>query len=338
MRFRYRIFERTGRGLAGLAVVATLALGPLPAIAGDDEVGPAQLDGREGESRLKTLIDEQLALQEKLTERSQPDLATRQTRVGQDDPRGAPGPPAERELPPAIFDRRQVSIAPGTWGNRRRLTLHELTLDADGDGIPELTRWVDPESELQVRREEDRNYDGVTDAWSDYEWGTIVARVLDSNDDGNPDVWERYEKERMTSREVDRDDDGVRDAFYRYQGDSLVEERHDSNNDGQIDLVILYEDRLRTSAEEDQDLDGRMDTWTRYIAVDGNEVITRIERDERGDGAITAVELFETGSGEAVIARKDEDLNGDGEIDVVSIYESGRLVRREISDPSLIEL
>jgi hypothetical protein len=31
-------------------------------------------------------------------------------------------------------------------------------------------------------------------------------------------------------------------------------------------------------------------------------------------------------------------VNGDGEIDVVSIYESGKLVRREISDPALVEL
>jgi hypothetical protein len=296
------------------------------------------------EARLKALLDQQEQIQSELAEhsRASQDPGPGPTRLGDASPRAAPGPPHERELPAAIFDREEVSIPAGTWGNPRRLKLVKLTLDADGDGVPELTRFLDPKGGQQVRREEDRNYDGVIDSWSDYAWGEswseLVARVLDSNDDGNPDVWELYEDGRMTSREVDRDDDGVRDAFYRYDGDSLAEERHDSNNDGTIDLVILYDDRLRVSAEEDQDLDGRMDTWTRYIAVDGAEVVTRIERDTRGEGAVTVVELFDTASGRAIISRKDEDVNGDGEVDVVSIYESGRLVRREISDPALMEL
>lgn len=299
----------------------------------------AEADRRKADARVQTLIDEQLKIQAELADESKTAGAeTEGIELGEANPRIAPGPPEERELPIQIFDSEEMWIPPGTWGNRRRLKVIALTLDADGNGKPELTRWIDRESKLQVRRHEDRNYDGVTDTWSDYEWGAIVARVLDSNDDGNPDVWERYEKERMVSREVDRDDDGVRDAFYRYEGDSLVEERHDSNNDGQVDLVILYEDRLRVSAEEDHDTDGKMDTWTTYVSVKGKEVITRIERDERGEGSVTMVEVFDTATGEAVIARKDEDVNGDGEIDVVSIYKAGRLVRREISDPALVEL
>ena len=301
-----------------------------------------QSEQDENEARLEALIDEQQQIQGELTEHSRQAPGGAATQLGDASPRAAPRPPEERELPAAIFDREDVSIPSGTWDNRKRLKLVKLTLDADGDGVPELTRFLDPKSLQQVRREEDRNYDGVTDAWSNYAWGEnwseLVARVLDSNDDGNPDVWELYDKGRMTSREVDRDDDGVRDAFYRYAGDSLAEERHDSNNDGAVDLVILYEQRLRLSAEEDQDTDGRMDTWTSYIAVGGSEVVARIERDARGEGAITVVELFDTASGQAVISRKDEDVNGDGEIDVVSIYQAGRLVRREISDPALIEL
>ena len=102
--------------------------------------------------------------------------------------------------------------------------------------------------------------------------------------------------------------------------------------------MILYEKRLRVSAEQDQDTDGRMDTWTTYTRVDGREVVERIERDERGEGRITLVEAFDTQTGKAIISRKDEDVNGDGEVDVVSIYEEGRLVRREIQNPDLVEL
>ena len=291
----------------------------------------------EAESRMKALIEKQLDFQTELMDESRSD-STPAVELADANPRTSPRPPQERELPLAIFDSEEVAIPPGTWGNGSRLKLIRLTLDADGDGNPELQRWLDRESQLQIRREEDRDYDGVTDGWSDYEWGEIVSRVLDSNGDGNPDVWERYGKGRMSSREVDRDDDGVRDAFYTYRGDSLVEERHDSNNDGQIDRVISYEERVRVSTEEDLDTDGRMDTWTSYADVGGEELISRIERDSRGEGAVTLVETFDTASGQAVLSRKDEDVNGDGEVDVISIYEEGKLIRREISDPALVEL
>ena len=297
----------------------------------------AEQERRQAEGRTKTLIDEQLRFQSDLMDASRTRSVPAEV-LGDANPRIAPGPPAERELPLAIFDHEEVAIPPGTWGNGNRLKLLRLTLDADGDGRPELRRWIDRESKLQIRREEDRDYDGVTDGWSEYESGEIVSRVLDSNGDGNPDVWERYEKSRMTSREVDRDDDGVRDAFYRYEGDSLAEERHDSNNDDQIDRVIRYEQRTRVSTAEDLDTDGQMDTWTTYTDIGGEEVVTRIERDKRGEGAITSVEVFNTATGRAVLSRTHEDVNGDGEVDVISIYEEGKLVRREISDPSLVEL
>ena len=296
----------------------------------------AEAERGANEAKLEALLEEERELQSSLSDRVRDEGDSSETGAVSLDPRRAPRVPEERQLPTAIFDREEETVEAGRWGNRRRLKLVRLSLDADGDGVAELTRWIDPKTDKQIRREEDRNYDGVIDAWSDYEWGVLVARVLDGNDDGNPDSWERYEKERMVSREVDRDDDGVRDAFYRYDGDWLAEEKHDSDNDGRIDLVIRYRDGLRVSAEADSKLDGQPDTWTTYVVVGGREVVARIERDARGEGSVTVVELFDTGTGEAVIARKDEDVNGDGEIDVVSVYESGKLVRREISDPELL--
>jgi len=325
--------------LEGLEALRSLeAGGSDPEPAETDPEATSGAGAEPGEARMKALIDEQLEFQADLLGAGLEGAAQSSAELAEASPRIAPKPPEERELPAAIYEVEETRVPPGTWGNDARLDLVKQTLDADGNGKPELRRWIDPESKLQIRREEDRNYDGVTDAWSDYEWGAVVARVLDGNDDGNPDVWERYAKGRMTSREIDRDDDGVRDAFFRFEGESIAEERHDSNNDGRIDLQILYRDRLRVSAEEDQDKDGKMDTWTSYIALNGREVIDRIERDERGEGSVTLVERFDTKTGAAVLSRKDEDVDGDGEIDVVSIYEGGRLVRREISDPSLVEL
>lgn len=291
-------------------------------------------------ARVKEAIDRQLQLQTELLESSEGRRAPSERAappVGLAS-RVAPRAPELRELPLEIFDRELTSLPPGTSRGSTRRKFVRLSLDADGDGQPELVRYLDPKTKLLLRQEEDRNYDGVTDCWSSYERGEIVARVLDSNDDGNPDVWELYAEGRMTARETDRDDDGVRDAFYRYAGDSLEEERHDSNNDAQIDLIILYENRLRVSAEEDRDTDGAMDSWTTYVVRGGRELVSRIERDEIGQGTVTIILVFDTSTGEAVIERKDEDMNGDGQVDVVSFYEGGRLVRREISDPSLVEL
>ena len=254
------------------------------------------------------------------------------------DPRVASPAPVERELPGEIFDTSRVEIAPGRWGNSEPIQAIRQLLDADGDGKPELVRYVERESGLLIRQEEDRNYDGVTDAWSSYEAGRIVSRILDGNDDGSPDVWERYRDGLLSSRELDRNDDGVKDVFYRYRGDSLSEEKHDADNDGVVDLIIVYRARLRVRAEEDVDRDGRMDTWTRYVSPAGVERIARIERDERGRGFADTFETFETVDGRAVLLRREEDLDGDGEIDLVSFYVDGKLRRRQISNPDAVPL
>jgi len=246
--------------------------------------------------------------------------------------------PELRPLPKEIFESKKVEIAKGTWGNRRALSVDKLTLDADGDGHPELIRYVDRETGVLVRQEEDRNYDGLLDAWTDFENGEPIARALDSNDDGNPDRFERYAKGLTTAREVDRDDDGVRDVFFRYDGKDLVEERHDADNDGQIDLKVTYQKRLRVRAEEDADKDGRMDTWTIFAPDGSSERVARIERDKQGRGYADTFETFEASGGKPQLARREEDRDGDGEIDMISFFEAGRLRRIEIQNPDVVPL
>jgi hypothetical protein len=313
----------------------------LAALAGALTLAPAALADDAGS--LQSAIEAEQQRQQELLERMQqaeqvPPVAD--TIEGQKlsavDPREAPRAPAPRDLPAAIFEEQKVTVRAGAWGNDHELKLLRRVLDADRDGHPELVRYVDPESGYLVRQEEDRNYDGALDAWSDYEWNELVRRELDENGDGKPDVWETYSRGRMTSREVDRDYDGVRDAFYRYQGDSLADERYDANNDGKIDLTIVYDHRRRVRSEEDQDKDGRVDLWTTYHVVDGVELVQRIERDRKGRGFADTFETFEAHGGKAVLSKREEDLNGDGEIDVTSLYRNGKLYRREILDPSLL--
>jgi len=252
------------------------------------------------------------------------------------DPRVASRAPPARELPLDIFDRSDTVIPPGTWQNRESLRVSRLVLDADGDGKPELVRFVDRTSGELVREEADRNYDGVVDAWKNYQGGRLIGRILDENDDGNPDVFETYRAELLVVRELDRDDDGVRDVVYRYRGEALFEEAHDANNDGIVDLLIVYADRRRVRAEEDVDRDGRIDMWTRY--ADEGEAIARIEHDRAGRGFADTFEYFRNEGGKALLVRREQDIDGDGAVDLVSFYAEGRLRRRQIADSGLLPL
>jgi len=251
------------------------------------------------------------------------------------DPRRAPRAPEVRELPVAIFDETKVAIPPGEWGNAQRLLVVQRFLDADGDGRPELLRFVDPESGYLLRQEEDRDYDGKLDAWSDFEWGALVRRSVDDDGDGRADGFEDYARGRMTRREVDRDGDGVRDAFYVFRDGDLTLEKHDANDDGKIDREVRYEARVRVDASEDSDYDGTVDTWYRFAVRNGSEMVVRIERDVQGRGKPDVFETFDEQAGKAVLARREEDVDGDGRADIVSTYRAGKLVRRELAKPGL---
>ena len=253
------------------------------------------------------------------------------------DPRIAPSAPKDRQLPLAIFEKEEVTIPAGDWGNNKKMKVVKRSLDADQDGTPEQIRYYDRSGDL-IRKEQDLDFDGKTDTWSTYRHGSLAERVIDANGDGQVDVWETYETGKMTGRQVDRDHDGVRDAFYTYEHGSLVEERHDGNNDGKMDLIATYENRHRVRTEEDRNKDGRIDMWTTYVVVDGAEIANRVEKDETGDGKPNIFETFTAKSGESVLTKREEDKNGDGAIDITSIYKNGKLVRREISDPNMVPL
>ena len=290
------------------------------------------------EAELKTEIERQQALLDRL-QQGEPDpdgLPPVSSRAAESSgPRSAPPAPEIRELPLAIFDEERKTIAAGTWEDNARISVIELKLDADGDGLPELSRYHDQESNLLIRQEEDRNYDGKIDAISRFAWGDLTARTLDDDDDGEPDGWEDYADGRLRRREVDRDRDGVRDAFYDYTGGSLTLEQHDADNDGSIDREIRYENRMRTTAEEDLDRDGRPDVWYRYSVESGAELVARIERDKQGKGRPDVFETFIPKGDKAELARREEDIDGDGTADITSIYRDGKLIRRELASPDL---
>jgi len=233
----------------------------------------------------------------------------------------APSAPATPELDPARLTSQTTSLPAGSWANAQELPVVRRSLDADGNGRPEEVRYYDVKTNELLRREEDRDLDGNSDAWSRYEGGQLVERVVDTNSDGRPDEWEYYSKGRMTLREVDSDQDGVKDVFYVYRNDSLAEVRRDTDADGAVDRVETFEHRQRVQLIEDTNRDQRMDTWTTYRVVGGEEVVARIERDPHGRGKPSVFETYRATPGKPVLEKREEDVDGDGTIDVTQEFE-----------------
>jgi hypothetical protein len=255
----------------------------------------------------------------------------------QTDFRTAPLSPVLRKLPLALFESEEIEVSAGHWDNSEPLTVIRRTLDVDRDGIPEQLRFFDPVTGALIRREADRNYDGAIDIWERFAEGSVVERRLDSNGDGRIDVWESYRAGRMSERAIDRNTDGEKDAFFTFTGEFLTEERHDRNGDGDIDLIVTYRNRRKIHSQEDRSDDGQIDTWIYYERVEREDIPNRIERDSNASGTIDTVDLFDTSSGKSILSQREEDKNDDGEVDVTSRYRDGKLYRREISDPNLIQ-
>lgn len=230
----------------------------------------------------------------------------------------APTPPA---LDLAQLSSETTSVPAGSWANAEDLPVVRRSLDADGNGRPEEVRYFEIASDALLRREEDRDLDGNTDAWSRYERGVLVERVLDTNADGRPDEWEFYANGRMTLHEIDGDHDGSRETAYHYRNDSLAEVRRDTDADGVVDRVESFEHRQRVQLIEDANRDQRMDTWTTYRVVGGEEVVARIERDPQGRGKPSVFESYRAAPGKPVLEKREEDVDGDGAIDVTQEFE-----------------
>ncbi|MCH2169271.1 hypothetical protein MK489_00690 [Myxococcota bacterium] len=315
-------------------------------VADAGEVVPTRAEiARENEKskQLEQEIVEETRRQERLMEQLEresdagpPPLPGQADLADRADPRSAPETPSLRRLPRAIFDEKRVTIEPGTWNNDWELRVVRRVLDADQDGNAEQVRYYTADTDVLLRAAEDTNFDGNIDSWTFYDEGELVERRLDSNDDGQADTWERYHGTRMTERKIDRDYDGTKDAFYTYRHGGLVEEQHDPDNDGTMNSVSTYDRRKRIETKEDRSGDGSFDHFTTYHVVDGVELVKRVERDTNGDGARDRFEEYTASEGQAVLTKREEDKTGDGQIDITSIYENGRLVRREISDPSLL--
>jgi hypothetical protein len=151
------------------------------------------------------------------------------------------------------------------WIYRLNGDVVRKALDQDFDGHPDTTLHYDPITHQLARIEEDGNYDGATDAWTDYRDGQVVRRRADGDGDNVIDTWTFYRDGRITRHEQDTTGDGFRDRVGHYEAGKLVREESDSDGDGQADVTSHYDARERvTRREEDTDRDGHVDVINHY--------------------------------------------------------------------------
>ncbi|HYB12165.1 MAG TPA: tetratricopeptide repeat protein, partial [Myxococcota bacterium] len=143
-------------------------------------------------------------------------------------------------------------------------------------------------------------------------------------------------------------------VFYVPEAGGAPVLREDSA-DGEPERWTAYTDRRRSEVWEDREhagvptahfvlgRDGAIQKIEVLRAADGTPVrvfeysqgrLVSEAQDTNGDGVLDRFEHFDA-QGEVVM--REEDLNGDGKIDVRSFFEKGKLVRREITDPELLQ-
>jgi Flp pilus assembly protein TadD len=148
--------------------------------------------------------------------------------------------------------------------------------------------------------------------------GSVLARYYAPAGGGLPVV-----------REEDTRGDGAPDRWIAYRDGARAEIYEDGRGRGKPDLHFVFAeggDPLER-VELDLDGDGQPDRLFRY--TEGTLVAE--ERDTNGDGVLDRFDRFDD---DGRIGLREEDVDGDGEIDVRSVYRGGKLVRREISDPT----
>jgi len=133
-------------------------------------------------------------------------------------------------------------------------------------------------------------------------------------------------------REEDRNEDGVADRFTAYRDGRAREVWEDRGATGEANAhIVLAPDGISTERIEiDMDAD---DQPERVFHYEGS-ALRQGDADTDGDGVLDRFEYYDaTGA----LAAREEDLDGDGRIEVRSEFEAGRLRRREILDPALVD-
>lgn len=144
--------------------------------------------------------------------------------------------------------------------------------DTNGDGIPDLWIYYNPQKPGEiVRQEEAAKGNGTVDTWSYFKDGKLVRREVDTKNQGRPDT------------------------FYYYDNEKIAREERDETGRGRMTYRGFYENGRLAKVERDTTDHGRPDLWIYYDTARDGEVVVKEERDLNGDGAVDLWTYFENG-------------------------------------------
>lgn len=117
-----------------------------------------------------------------------------------------------------------------------------MELDTNHDGNLDLIRLFNDKGEMESE-EADRNYDGKSDLWINYEKGVIAKQSFDTTfKTGKEDEIHYYRDGKLKRIERDRNGDGKIDIWEFYVNDRLERMGVDLDFNGKVD--IWYRDEL----------------------------------------------------------------------------------------------
>jgi antitoxin component YwqK of YwqJK toxin-antitoxin module len=160
-----------------------------------------------------------------------------------------------------------------TWTRYDSGLVAEIDRDADGDGKVDEWQIYGPDGRM-VRREVDRDADGVKDAFYEFANGALVSE-----------------------RHVDKNGRLERAVYYRDH--QLVRAEEDTNHDGAIDTWTYFQTsgghEVVSRVEKDTGRHGKPDTFETYAQLGGKTVLEKREEDKNGDGTVDVLSLYENG-------------------------------------------
>jgi len=258
---------------AGGGLIIGLITGLITANSHYTEINNQISSEQQKDAQLESAIEQELARQRGLENQidsasaavasSNTEAGPAQTATASPPPvRSAPGP-----LPPAIRTKEKDNTTLASLGKPAPPQVPPSPFknveirDVNGDGIPDLWIYHNPQKPGEViRQEESTKANGQVDTWSYFKEGQLVRREVDSKGLGRPDS-----------------------VFY-YDNDKIVREERDETGQGRMSYRAIYQNGRLAKVEKDNSGNGRSDLWIYYDTTRDGEVVTKEERDLNGDG------------------------------------------------------
>jgi hypothetical protein len=122
-----------------------------------------------------------------------------------------------------------------------------MEVDTNRDGVLDLIRTFGDDGGLEAE-EADRNYDGKSDVWINYEKGVVSKQAFDSKFSGRADEFHYYKDGKLKRIERDRNADGKIDIWEYYVSGRLERMGVDSDFDGRVN--VWYRDEVARAAQK----------------------------------------------------------------------------------------